>query len=257
MNVKTICKKSFFAKWFITGCFFVLTLFNSSCGLDTYYEIEAPATILHEPSYNSAYDERYFEFMTNEVVNSENQGFSFTGTNIYYRIYDDINELKNDRTRLQNLASSNDVNAINSAAYSLIQPKGNGYGYCLLNTVENREAATLIPSRASDRRIKIRLTNYGTVSEFRSYLDIEDGPTYTPLRENGKSFDFGRNGSRDGMPVQGDIDYSYSNNTNSNPTIKYVALYALAVGHDAPYSNYYSNIFYIGTVSIDSSTPDN
>lgn len=254
MKIKTICKKYFFTKYFLAGCFFVLTFLNFSCGLDTYYEIEAPTTVLHEPSYNSAYDERYFTFMTNEAINSANQGFSFTGTNVYYRIYDDISELNRDRSNLQSMATSNDINAINSAAFSLIQPKGSGYGYCLLNTVEERESSTLIPSAALDRRIKIRLTNYGAVYEFRSYIDIEDGPTYTPLRENGKSFDFGRDGSRDAIPVQGDIDYSYS---SSGTGIKYVALYALAIGHDASYSNYYSTISYIGTVSIDPSIPDN
>ena len=259
MNVKTICKKSFFTKYFFAGCFFLLTILFVSCGLDVYHEIESPTKVLHEPSYNSSYGERYSIFVTEEEKNSELEGFKFLGTDVYYRIYDSTEDLTRDVNALNSLkVSTNNSSAISAAADRLITPKsGGGYGYCKLTATQEISSGTLIPSDANspqDRTIKIRLTNYGPVSEFHSYIDIENGPTYTPVRYNHKTFDFGRHGSNDAMPVQGDEDYSYS---SSGSDVKYVAMFALGIGHDENISMYYSNILYIGSVPIDSTSPDN
>lgn len=260
MKIKTICKKYFFTKYFLAGCFFVFGLLQFSCGLDVYYEIESPTIVLHEPSYNSSFGERYFTFETNEVENSQLQGFAFKGTNIYYRIYDRVEDLNRDRSSLDSLANNaiNNVSTVSTAAEKLIQTRTTGgFGYQKLGKSTNVTPEILIPCDAdnpSNRRIRIRLTNYGPVSEFHAIIDVESDSSYVPVRCNGKSFDFGRHGSNDAMPVQGDEDYSYS---ESGSDIKYVAMYALGTGYDTNVSIYYSNILYLGSVSIDSTSVDN
>ena len=57
---KTFCKKKYFIILLIAGC---LILFNSGCGLDVFYVIEAPNRVISEPIYtNQSQDQQYFEF---------------------------------------------------------------------------------------------------------------------------------------------------------------------------------------------------
>ena len=48
---KTFCKKNHIFSLILAGC---LILFNlSSCGLDTFYVIDAPSNVIHQPQYSS------------------------------------------------------------------------------------------------------------------------------------------------------------------------------------------------------------
>lgn len=241
--MKAACIKIFSAIFFLTGCF----VFFNSCGLDTFYVIESPTDIIHEPSYNSSYDECYFSFRTKE--SSQSGGFSFDGTNVYYRIYDSLSKMQSSVSSLQNLA----LNSSDTAASSLIKTAASGgYGYRPLRS-SDESSSILIENSGSDKQVSIRLTNYQD-GDYKAYIRIGTADAGKPLRESGYSFDFGRNGSNDRMPVSGDADYSSSSSADND---KYVAMFAFAVGHDSAYSNYYSNILYLGSVKIDSSLPDN
>ena len=45
--------------------------------------------------------------------------------------------------------------------------------------------------------------------------------------------------------------------TASEDDIYYVALYAVAVGYDNSFTNYYSNVLYLGSVPINAAEEDN
>ena len=76
-------------KLFFFHFFSCILLFLSSCGLDEYYEINAPYIRNNDPDYETEYDNRYFSFVTNDSDSGveAGAGFSFLGTAIYYKIY--------------------------------------------------------------------------------------------------------------------------------------------------------------------------
>ena len=246
VNFKVVCKGIVFLIFFLTSCL----IFFNSCGLDTYYVIEAPYNTIHEPTTVSGYQDCYFSFYTNE--DNSQAGFSFDGTDVYYRIYDSLPEMQTKVSALQNLAISN-----SEATTSLIKPAlSGGYGYRPLKC-SSIPSSTLIPRSGDDgenRRVDIRLTNYTDVATFKAYIKVDGLEIGIPLRESGTTFDFGRSGSINQKPASTDSDYSYS---SSSSDYKYVAMFAFSVGHDSAYSTYYSNILYLGAVAIDSSSENN
>ena len=62
-------------------CFF-------GCGLEEYYVLEAPFRIYNTPNADTTYDNKYFDFVTNETGNAGiSPSFNFLGTAVYYKIY--------------------------------------------------------------------------------------------------------------------------------------------------------------------------
>ncbi len=53
-------------KLFFFHFFSCILLFLSSCGLDEYYEINAPYIRNNDPDYETEYDNRFFSFVTND-----------------------------------------------------------------------------------------------------------------------------------------------------------------------------------------------
>lgn len=235
-----------------------LFLFNMGCGLDVFYVIEAPSVIVHEPSYDSTdYSERYFSFYTNES-SSGTSGFNFSGTDVYYRIYDSSSQMQSEVNVLVTLAND-DTTSVNAASKMI-----DTYSYCKLRIDEYYDEP-LIPYTGSNRQIYIRLTDYQDIEDYSarileggedgSYLNSSSTLTVPVRNTDRASFNFGRDGDNDQLPVQGDDDVDYI----SGPTdsLWYVAMFAVAVGYDYTYTNYFSNILYLGSVTIDASTEDN
>lgn len=228
-------------------CFF---LFNISCGLDTFYVIEAPYQLLNNPEYSSSeYSERYFKFVTNETA-SVDEGFTVTGTEVYYKIYASSSKMINDVNAL--ISISNDDERSSSAPDKLKDT----YKYKTLRIENNSN--TLVPFTNHNQTVEIRLTDYQNISNYSSRVEIDSVIKGIPVRNLGGknyTFNFGRNGENDKIPLKDDEDFDETNSSGDGKY--YVALFATSFGHDNTFTNYYSNILYLGSITIDSNSFDN
>jgi len=238
-----------------------LFLFNTSCGLDVFYVISAPYEIVHRPSYDSTdFSDRYFSFWTNEPVSTT--GFSFQGTDVYYKIYNNVDNMTSEVNTLQSLSNSETTSS--TSANKLIDPStGGGYGYSKLK-VQEYYNEPLIPYTGSNQKVYIRLTDYQNLEEYSARILIggSDGSNLygsasktIPVRDNRYSFNFGRSGTNDKVPLSIDSDVKY--NSETSDTKWYVAMFAVSVGYDTSYVSVYSNILYLGSVTIDQAESDN
>lgn len=263
--MKTSCKefKWFVFSLFLTGCFFLTT----SCGLDMVYYISSPETVYHRPEYSSNFEERYFEFSTNEI--NDFSDFVFLGTYVYYKIYsryDDpssSSDLMSERDTLYSLSVSDNTT---SAATKMIDTYKYQPLQCYDDTVKGPVPCLIPADGTGDRkRVTIRLTDYQDISEYKARVtykakgeEIEIG-SY-PIRNNAfTTFNFGRTGDKDKKPEKGasEEDVSYTDFEPRADNTFYVALYAVAVGRDMYYTQYYSNILYLGCVPINANEKDN
>ena len=233
-------------------CFF-------GCGLEEYYVLEAPFRIYNTPNAATTYDNRYFDFETNETGNSSiSTSFDFLGTAVYYKIY---NRYESIGSVTSALSSANNSTEYSAAATLLI----NTYKYRELGTASGT-TTPLIASTGVDRRIYIRLTNYQTDPYRQAKIIVgytgnsSIAGTWIPKREgNRNSFDFGRTGAEDPEPASGDDDYNYSSSgfSSAYPNTYFVDMYAVSVGRDTTYTTYYSKVLHLGTVAIDAASEDN
>ena len=101
-------------KQFINHSFVVcFILFNISCGLDTFYVIDPPYSGSNKPSEDETssgtslgYAERYFSFQTNEKNVS---GFTFSGTDVYYKIYKSSSVMKSELSNINSLTATSNA----------------------------------------------------------------------------------------------------------------------------------------------------
>lgn len=238
--------------FFVACC---LCLFG--CGLEEYYVVEAPFRIYQEPNYNSEFSLRYFDFVTNETENPNRGTFVFLGTAVYYKIYNRYESINSVTSALSSANNSTDA----SYAANLLKDT---YKYVQLGGEAG--STPLIAATGADRRIYIRLTNYQNDARYQAKIivgytgDSSVAATMVPKREGNRySFDFGRTGSEDRTPADGDDDYSYSSSgfSSSYPNTYFVDMYAVSVGRDTTYTTYYSKVLHLGTVAIDAGTEDN
>ncbi len=238
---------------FLTGCFFIL---NTSCGLDTFEVINTPIQTQIGPIFDGEGDTqdflgKQFSFTTNEN-NSNYLQVKFLGTGVYYKIYNNFYDMKSERSSLISLMESTE-NSANSAT-KMIQ----SYSYQTL-TVSDDKSNILIPNQNKNQIINIRLSNYDS-GDFKAKLTVDNKSVsgnegYSiPLRYNGKTFDFGRTGEKDGIPEEDDSDFK-KNSTDSH--FYYIPMFAVGIARDTTYTYQYSNIIYLGTVLIDSTTENN
>ena len=249
---KAFCKKRVFLSFLLTGC---LILFNLSCGLDTFYVIDAPHQVLHQPvySYSKANgSDAYFEFWT---VDKDYDSIKFLGTDVYYKIYKSSNQLVTETDYLTTIATNEDTMA--TSADKLIT----SYKYQKLFAVEAQGKKALFESVRSNQRIKIRLNDY--TDEYLAEITVDGMPLYSsssrviPLRylkesnttsTRAYSFNFtDANEIPKDSTTEFDVNFSGSGTTDD---CWYVAMFAVAVGLDYTYANVYSNILYLGSVPI-------
>lgn len=256
--------------FFNISIFFICLFLFPGCGLEEYYVVEAPFRRQTNPTVSdsgdaAAFDTAYFDFYTNDSANSTSaaSAFKYMGTAVYYKIYNNYSTMNSQISAVSSISSSTN----SSSAFPRLQ----SYGYQELG-VSGRNVSPLIPaSSGKDQRVFIRLTNYHEPTdknEWKNYayrakiLIGVDGVAYDkelyPMRQdNTKSFDFGRknnNGDYD-KPKSGEDDVNFG--TASKEDIYYVTLYAVAVGHDNSFTNYYSNVLYLGSVAINAAEEDN
>ena len=211
-------------------CILVLCLvfFNLSCGLDIIEYYEPPYVTINPPEpENIDSNQKYISFRTN---NSENTSISFKGTNVFYKIYNNREDARNDRDRLKSI-SQNDYSG--TSAETLIT----NYKYAMLNN-----SNILCPKSGSDYDVRIDFT------DSNRFALIINGKEQKPLRavEN-KEFNFDSS-YWTYENEQRDFDVKY--NPSSATDVWYVQFFAASVGLSSTLTEQYSNIVYLGCISL-------
>ena len=245
---KAFCKKRVFLSFLLTGC---LILFNISCGLDTFYVLPGPITTEHKPDYLSEeYAENHFDFWT---VETGCDGVRFNGTDVYYKIYTNKDTLKNQRTSLDTLITSETASPFDSLISS-------SYNYKRLTVEGHEDESTLIPASAtkSNQLVSIRLSDF--TDQYLAEILVNGQNIYgesnrvIPLRyvtdDNGKAVNFNfKLTDSNSLPKSSQEDVN-STGGNSEENVWYVCLYAVAVGNEPSYALVHSNLLYLGSVKI-------
>ncbi len=234
---KVFCKKGLLFSLIFTG---YLILFNTSCGLDTFYVINGPKNVRHSPVHSSNdYAENYFEF----YVGDANTGIRFLGTDVYYKIYKSSSTLETQVNDLITIANKDESDA---AARRMIE----NYKYQPLRARGHEGDNTLISSStASNTLVTIRLSDY--TDQYLAQITIGSGTSSigVPVRLTDTTLSFTFTSlTPDKQPKTGDSDVNESGSSSEN--VWYVSMFALAQGQDATYSPLYSNILYLGSVKI-------
>lgn len=247
---------------FSLSLFFLAAIPFCACGLDTYYVLDRAPSSGNYPSYDSGdRANQYFEFYAAPNSNEGNSEFLFLGTYVYYKIYSSSSTMR---------SNHNSIEAVNNSTnYSAAAERMIGFGYRELNTDRG-----LLEPFAADVCVRIRLTNYqeknndGALSyeigNKAQIIEIGGTEVGIPRRSIGQSysFDFGRKDKPEYTdpninytpPISGDEDFSGSAPSDNK---YYVDMYAVAAGRDTTFRKYYSNVTYLGSVTIDASSPDN
>lgn len=253
---------------FYKRIFYILILcftstFFFSCGLDTFYYLEGPFSATNQPAIsNSDYNNNYVEFITNENQDISSD-FNFIGTLVYYKIYGDYSSAQSDYSAIE----SRNTESNYGAAFEYIENRG----YQELRTSTSGEDSFVIPATGQNKKVRIRLTDYGTYPAtdidqgMKALILIDDSEAGVPRRAESSSgtnlsFNFGwydttGNNYTYSPPVSGDVDF---NGTTPSEGKYYVNLYAVATGLDVTYTRYYSaTVLYLGTIQISSSSENN
>ena len=157
-NTWKVSKSKIYFVIVLLGVFFI------SCGLEDILIVEAPTVVNNEPLYESEdYLTLYFDFETNEK--SDN----FSGTDIYYKIYNSSEDLKRERDYINTLGSSSNNNSNSSTAFQKLTGDKNSSNYfyqklslCYYYNDEGHiyNKNYFIPSRGSNTRVYFRIKNH-------------------------------------------------------------------------------------------------
>ena len=257
----------------------VAGIFVSSCGLEVVYSIDEPTVTYNNPLYSGDdYTKWYFNFKTASPTSID--GLSYTGTEVYYRIYRNYSNLNSHRSAILSVNSASNGN---SAATKMIET----YKYLPLGTSTPSDKAVFFEGY-DNTRVVIRIKSFqnGIGSEpdpsdpdyatkYAEYQKLMDSwysqqvgvgigdkydlQSFIPYRNSAvgtKSFDFfdydedNKGGSRDVEPVEGDSDYE-NNSTASEDDCYYVQMFAVARAWDSNnISPVYSLVLDLGSVPI-------
>jgi len=225
-----------------------LIFFNAGCGLDTYYVINPPSMVVHEPQY---YDidpgSSYFEFYTTESTYDD---IKFLGTDVYYKIYRNTAVMENEYKNIISLAGNTETEA--QAPSRMID----SYKYKTLEAYGFDSGEVLIPSVGVSRTVHVRLSDS---SPYLSQILVSGTNAYgsadrvIPVRNIAssdgrvRSFSF-KDLSSDLRPKKDDEDVNYSGSGSDSEW--YIAMFAVSVAQDSNYTGIYSNVVFLGTVKI-------
>lgn len=209
---------------------FALCVF--SCGLDTVTYLEPP-TILNN-NYDSEDDSnKYLMFETSETKNASVSSY-VRGFEVYYRIYERKQERLSDYSKIYKY---DEDNPSVSAIYLSETMK---YKVLSLKDVSSNDRP-LIKKHTTDRKIKIRLTEY-IGEEVGFYINgVKIG---IPIRSNAQEFK-----KNDINSSQEDVYPTPSSSTETDE-YWYVNMYAVTYGNDPSFKPLYSRLEFIGFLKI-------
>lgn len=192
-----------------------------SCGLESYYDIPPPRNAVQQNPADGSTDDDFvdspeyqlFEFTAGNFTGD----FIFPGTNVYYRIYNNIDDLQSDAEQINNANTENTSNGftkLESLRY--------------LSMSSDTSAIPLINGNGG--RVIIRLVT-DTSEIYPNGIFVGGSETAIPLRYDGGRFNFDPETSEDipnTLPVGGDNDYN--DGTNDGNSYWYVNAYAVSTG---------------------------
>lgn len=225
--IKTQTKKIMvFATCILVLC---LVFFNLSCGLDIIEYYEPPYVTINPPEpENIDSNQKYISFSTN---NSENTSISFKGTNVFYKIYNNREDARIDRDKLKSI-SQNDYSG--TSAETLIT----NYKYAMLNN-----SNILCPKSESGSDYDVRID----FTDSNKFALIINGDEQKPLRAV-ENYEFNFDSSYWTYDNERDFDVKY--NSSSATDVWYVQFFAASVGLSSTLTEQYSNIVYLGCISL-------
>ena len=211
---------------------FVFSLFIFSCGLDTVTYLEPP-TILHN-NYDSEDDSnKYLMFETSETKNASVSNY-VKGFEVYYRIYERVEERSSDYSQIHKY---DEDNPSVSVVYLLETKK---YKTLSLKNASSNDRP-LIKKHSTDRKIKIRLTEY-TGEQIGFYIDgTNEG---IPIRSNTQEF------KKDDISTSNEDVHPAPSSVTDKGEYWYVNMYAATYGNDASFKPLYSRLEFIGFLKI-------
>lgn len=240
---------------FFLGLFAVcLSFFNLSCGLDVVDAVlDDPFYTEQIPEESYGFELRTFSFSTVKLDNANEFGKGY----IYYKIYNKSSVKNSERDNIETMTA--DSSRRHNAYTTLI----NTYCYQPLHYVKELGGQALefsLDNKAQS--VSIRLTNYGT-DAYSARIVVDNSVVGIPMRFNGKTFDFGRNGDYDEKPVQvpsAEENTSDVKRFSDKPDSEsfYVVLYGVFyMPSDSFEKTFYSPVHYLGEVKIDSTSEMN
>lgn len=186
-------------------CFLFIFL---ACGLEEYYDLPDPtnATRINIPSSSN---------LTGVVATSESHKFSFSvfkptgtgfinsGTDVYYRIYNNLDQLKNDAKGIDDAIAAQSTNVV-----SLLQSKS----YLRLRSYPDSLPLILSSSLAAgSNSVVIRLSDEGVGSSLFSAGISVAGNIASPRRDDRREFFFDYNNTLNSLlPKASDSDTIFS-----------------------------------------------
>lgn len=194
-----------------------------ACGLDTIIYLEPPQYLRNQASEQAS--EQYIEFNTSDSLNTPAY---CRGFEVFYKIYASKENLQSDVVNINSYNSSSPQNA----ARWLLETK---HYHRLRSDTEPAVKAT-----GTNRRIKIRLFNYGTKPEDKAGLYIDEINVGQVKRSNGADFEV--------LPAE-TSDADVSINASAAKTAGgycYVAFFTATVGMDEHFTALYSQLLYLG-----------
>ncbi len=220
----------------------IACLFFFACGIPVYYVIEPPQ-IEHVATYETTdYHERHFSFTCPYSASSENSEFTLLGTDIYYRIYNNLDDMNSDISSI----SSRNSEYSDSGYLKMVELN---YQQLWLTSGES----PVVKKTSSTRTIELRLCTDTGYSPRLYDLTNNNLISYPLRRGTGSSgsgnmtFDFD---SENNHPVSGDQDTKIREGYD-NEGAWYVNLYAVTVGRDSSLAYQYSSLLHLGSLKIE------
>ena len=246
---------------FLSGIIlFIFSLLISSCGLDTFYFLNPPTSIVYSITYdNSDASKNYLGFWTNDSQSHLPSDFSFDGTLVYYRIYTDSNTVAN---VINEISSVNNSSNYNTAVERLISKK-----YRPLHYFDGTTKKELKINNGATSSVEIRLSDYNEINStnpdqlYTDHISIAGTVIGTPLREYGSNLTFnfgwcGYTGYEQTCKCPESNDDDFEGGSPSDGWY-YINLYAFGYGHDTTFKTYYSNVLHLGCLKVKSPSHNN
>ena len=203
-----------------------------SCGLDTVIYLEPPSILNN--NYDSEDDSnKYLMFETSESKNASVSSY-VKGFEVYYRIYERKQERSSDYSKIYKY---DEDNPSVSVIYLTETMK---YKMLSLKDLSSNDRP-LIKKHSSDRKIKIRLTEY-TAEEIGFY--IYGTKIGLPIRSNAQEF------KKDDIDLSDEDVQKSSSSSSEEDEYWYVNMYAATYGNDPSFKPLYSKLEFIGFLKI-------
>lgn len=210
---------------FLLLCLFLLF----SCGLDVYFFLEAPinSSDIKNPLDNS---QQFFSFTTNDSFNTDVSlvgNVNFLGTQVYYKIYNDLETLKNQKIVIDD-SNNSDLGFTRLNFYDFQKLSCSVYSDPLI-----KQSNTL-----SNQNVRIRLKD-DVVESAGIYIDgIKKG---LPCRFDQSSFQNNEGEAFSGIDV---------NESSTGDGSYYILMYAVSVGSVNLSQRIYSSILSLGYLEL-------